>query len=390
MNPKRTLTLSVSAVLALCAASFAAPPALKDLRSASPAVLEQAGFARGENPVPPGTGRSVEIALYETEEEFTFDSGAQEAMDLRLEAFRRAGIKTLGGRVTRKPNRKYAFAIEYFPALEPGTPAPAAVVAGTYKSPSAYWRERDAAAALAAVSARFTQAGVSVLGGAVVDVGNDSAFEIDYLMPDASPRGRADRVRIERYRGGRFTFESRAEAALAEYSSRFEHAGTPVLHARAVRRPDRDYSVEVEYAVRAGARGARPEFALARYDGRETFPFENRALAAGEALLPAFSTEGAAGLHAFARPVGSDYSFSVEYLVRTLYRRGRAEPAVTVRAYRSVETFTFEREAEAALETKKAAFRAVGISVLGGRVVESGRDYAYELDYFDPAGRLPL
>lgn len=385
MKPDRVLLILVFALAAVSAPASSQTPQFQRLRSASEAVVEGAGFGRVERPLPPGTGPSVEITLYETDEEFTFESGAQEALDARLAAFARAGVKTLGGRVSRKANRRWTFVIEYLPSLEPGGNAPAAVVAGRYTAPAAYWRKQDAEQALAEAVSRMSGAGLGVIGGEVVDAGRDHSFQIDYLMADRLGRGRNDRVRIDRAVVGRFTFESGAEAAMPELASRFERAGVRVLNARAVRRPDRDYSVEVEYAARANASGSRPEFSIVRYDAKETFSFDHQALAAARALLPAFAVEGAAPLHAFVREAGRDYSFSVDFFVRNLYRYGRVQPAVSVRSYRAAEVYDFERQAEAALDAKKEAFRSAGISVLGGRVVEVGRDYSYELDYFDPA-----
>ena len=379
------LILFAFALSALSPAVSSQPPAFKDLRSASPAALQGGGFGPVERAIPPGTGRSVEISLYETEEEFPFDSRAREAMEIRLEAFRRAGIRTLGGRAVRKPNHRWTYVIEYFPAIEPGGKLPAAVLVETFKPSSTYWRKQDAEKAFAATKSRLASAGLHVLGGEVVDVGSDHSFEIHYLMPNRLRRGRNERANIVRFQGGSFTFESRAEAAMSEYASRFERAGIAVIRTRTVRRPDRDYAVVVEFVNRSNEYGPRPAFAIARYDAQETFSFDHQALAAARALLPAFSVDGASPLHGFERKVGRDYSFSIDYLVKNLYRYGRSQPAVSVRTYFATESFTFERQAEKALEAKKAAFKAAGVAVLGGRAVSAGRDYSYELDYFDPA-----
>ncbi len=385
MKINNVFILFAFTIAGLCPPASSQPPAFKDLRTASPAALQGGGFGPVERPVPPGLTKPVEISIYETEEEFPFESRAREAMERRIAKFHRAGIKTLGGRVVRKPNNRRTFVIEYFAEIEPGGQLPAAVIVDSYKPSATYWRKQDAQAALTAVTSRLTQAGLNVLGGEVTDAGRDNSFVIHYLMPNRVRRGRREQANIVRYQGGSFTFESRAEAAMAEYASRFERAGVAVIRTRAVQRPDRDWAVEVEYVNRSNEYGVRPAFAVARYDGKETFSFDHQALAAAQALLPSFSVDGAAPLHGFERKVDRDYSFSIDYLVKNLYRYGRSQPAVSVRTYFASETFTFERQAEEALEEKKAAFRAAGVAVLGGRAVRAGRDYSYELDYFDPA-----
>jgi hypothetical protein len=387
MNKTNGLFLFAFAAAVLCPPAFS-QTAFKDLKTVSPSALQAGGFGPVERPVPPGTGRSLEILLYETEEEWPFESRARAAMEQRLQALQRAGIKTLGGRAVRNPNHRWSFVIEYFPAIEDGGKLPAAVIVQSYTPASTYWRKQDAETALSEASTRLRQAGIHLLGGEVVDAGRDNAFTIHYLMPNRLWRGRRERANIVRWQGGRFTFESRAEAAMGEYASRFQRAGVGVIRTRAVQMPDRDWAVEVEYVNRSNEYGDKPAFQIARYDAKDTFPFDHRALAAAKALLPSFSVQGAAPLHGFARKAGRDWSFSVDYLVKNLYGRyGRVRPAVTVQTYFAAEAFTFESEAERALEAKKAAFRQAGIGVLGGRAVRSGRDWSYELDYFEPASQ---
>ncbi|MFC1679828.1 hypothetical protein ACFL2T_06420 [Elusimicrobiota bacterium] len=393
MNPRNNPILLAAVILAVSIPAFSQVSSLQDLRTAFPEGFEAAELSRGDLPVPPEVPRPVEIAVYETDEEFPFESRAREAMEVRLAAIRNAGITTLGGRVSRKPNRRYTFVIEYLPTLESSAGSPPPVLLRTYKAAAVYWRESDAEQALASASANIANAGLTVLGGAVVDVGRDNSFEIEFIMPNKLRRTRKYQARIERYRGGRFTFESRAEAAIPEYIARFSRAGVPVLRGKAVRRPDRDYSVELEYVTRTNEYGPRPEFAIARYDSRDTFSFDHQAIEAARQRLPLFAKAGAPPVHGFAREVDRDYSFSVDYIVRNLYLRDGTEPSVTIKVYQAVETYDFERRAETAMAEKVTAFNNAGFTVVGSRVVEVGRDYSYVLDYITktepPRDRAP-
>lgn len=372
--------------LAVLAAALTAPAAAR-----VPAMTDLRVPPAGPRTPPPDTPQPVEIARYETEEEFPFEDDARQALSEREAAFREAGLTTLGGQVVRKPNGRRTFVLEYLPALQPGGDRPAAVTVARYASGGTYWPESAAEAALADAQSRLAQAGLSVVSGAVTGSGRDHSFEISYLMPSSLRRARGERADFQRLQAGRYTFESDAEAAAPDLAQRLRAAGAGVIRARALRRPDRDWSVELEFVVRTNEFGAHPLYTLARYDAQELFPFDSRAAEAAQNRLADFAVDGVLPVGAYARKAGRDYSYSVDYLVRNSYRTGRAEPALKVVTYRAAETFTFESRAQTALEEKAEAFRAAGIPVLEGRVVPVGRDYSYTLDYLAaPARRRPV
>lgn len=360
--------------------AFSAPPGVEGHGSAALRQLESFVPPDSRRPAPPPP-TPVEIAVYVTDEEFTFESDAKTALNERLAAFRGAGITPLGGRVVEKPNRRRTFAIDYIPTVEHGAPLPPAVLVSTYRSGAAYWLESGAEEAMLSAAANLGNAGVEVLSHYLVAAGRDHSFAVDFLVANMlRPTARYE-VKFQMFTAGKFTFESQAASAAADYAARFAAAGVPVLRGRAVKRPDRDYAVELEYAVRTNAHGARPPLAIARYDSRETFPFEDGAIKAAGERLPSFGAAGVPAVHGFARKVNRDYSFSVDYLVRNIYQGGTAYPSAVVKVYAAVETFTFESEAEAAMKEKAGAFNGGGFTVVGAKVVPSGRDYSYVLDY---------
>lgn len=333
-------------------------------------------------PPPPSTVNppGVTIAEYKTEETYTFESKAKPAMQARIKALRDAGVTTLGGRVV-EVDRDYSFVIDYLPTVKAGTVLPPAVLVRTYKNGAAYWLEREAEEEMKACAANLRSARLTVLDSYVYEAARDNAFAVDYLVPNRLFPTREYDVKFERYTGGQFTFESRAEKAIPSYLSMFRQAGVPALRGRAVERPDGDYAVEVEYVAKSNRFGPRPRYSVSRYDSREEFTFEKDAKAAGKAALPRFSAAGAPGLSSVVRETGRDYSFSVDFLVENIYQYNGPVPSVAVQTYSSPEVFTFESEAKKAMEEKVRSFASAGFSVVGSAVSGEIRDYIYTIDY---------
>lgn len=349
------------------------------------ADLPQFQFPKPPQPAPV-TPPGVAIAAYSTDETFSFESQAKPAMEARIAALKAAGVTTLGGRVV-EAGSDYSFVIDYVPTVKNGTALPPAVLADTYRNGAAYWRSQDAEAAMKACAANFRNAKVAVLGAYVYEEGSDNAFAVDYLQKNLLRPTQEYAVKFLTYTGGKFTFESEAQKSVPAYLNLFKQAGVPALRGKAVRREDGDYAVQVEYVTRANNYGPRPQYAVARYEARETFPFEKNALAAGQAALPLFAAAGVPPLSPVVRPEGNDYSYSVDFLVTNIYQAGGVVPSAAVQTYQAQETFTFEKEAEAALAAKKAEFNAAGLPVVGGAVSGSIGAYTYALDYVAKAGQ---
>ncbi|MBI5743435.1 MAG: hypothetical protein HY952_02685 [Elusimicrobia bacterium] len=374
---------SYAAVLSLfifCAPVFAAP---FDLDSAAAGDIPQFQVPKPPGPVtPPG----VTIANYTTDETFSFESQAKPAMDARIAALKAAGLTTLGGRVVPAGN-DYSFVIDYVPSVKNGAVLPPAVIVDTYKNGAAYWRTQDADAAMKACSANFRNAKVAVLGAYGYSEGTDNFFAVDYLQKNLLRPTQEYAVKFQYYTGGKFTFESEAQKNVPAYLNTFKQAGVPAIRGKAVPREDGDYAVQVEYVVKTNSFGPRPQFAVARYDSRDVFPFEQNALAASKSGLAAFNAAGVPPVSAVSRKEGNDYSYSVDYLVGNIYQQGGTIPSVAVETYQASETFTFDTEAKKAMEAKKAEFNGAGMAVVGGAVSGSIGSYTYALDYIAKAGQ---
>lgn len=369
------------AVLAVSLLVFSAPVLAQsfNLGSVTYGTLPHAGVQA------PVTPPAAAIAVYSTDEAFSFESQARPALDARIAALKAAGLTTLGGRVVEKGS-DYSFVIEYLPTVKGNAVLPPAVLVETYKNGASYWLEREAREAMKAAAANFRAARLPVLGSYVYEAGGDNAFAVDYLVKNLLRPAQEYEVKFERYTSGQYTFESEAEKAVPSSLTLFRQAGVPAIRGKAVRRPDGDYAVEVEYAVKTG-KARRPQYSVARYEARETFSFEKDALAAGKAAQPRFAAAGVPPLSSVVRPEGRDYSYGVDFLVGNIYQAGGVIPSAAVQTYLAPETFTFESEAERALAEKVAAFNAGGLPVVGSAVTGALGSYTYAVDYVAKAGQ---
>lgn len=374
--------LSFLAVLLLGAA-----PALLagDLADISPASIKQAEVTPPSKPAPV-TPPGVTIASYSTDETVTFESEAKPAMDARISALKAAGITTLGGRVVPLGN-DYSYAIDYLPSVKGASALPPAVTVETYKNGASYWLENDADAAMKACAAAFRSAKLPVAGSSLYDAGSDHAFAVDYVVKNALRPAQDYAVKFESYTGGRFTFESEAVKNVPAYLALFKQAGVPAIRGKAVPRSDGNYAVWVEYPVKVGKEGPRPQYSVVRYDSRETFTFEKDALNASLARLPAFAAAGVPPLSNIVRPEGSGFSFSVDFLIANIYQQGGVIPSAAIETYQAPETFTFDTEARKAMAEKAAAFNVAGLGVVGSSLSGSLGSFTYSIDYVAKAGQ---
>jgi hypothetical protein len=332
----------------------------------------------------------VNFSEYTTEEEYSFERQAEAALTERIAVLKKAGITTFGGRVIENSNRDYTYIIEYLPTVKYGASLPPAIIVRTYKGGSFYWRESEAEDAMNSAIANFKNAGLSVLSSYVYEAGRDNAFAIDYAVKNILRRTAEYDVEFKSYTGGIFTFESKAEAAIESFKALFNFAGIPVIRGKAVERSDGDYSVQIEYVVKTNKYGERPQFNVARYDSQEIFSFEKGALSSAREKMAIFYNAGVSPLHNFAREVDNDYSFSVDYLLENIYNYSGVTPSIAIKTYQGSEIFDFEREAEAAMIQKAANFAAAGLTVIGSKVIEVGRDYSYVLEYIVKASAPPV
>jgi hypothetical protein len=354
---------------------------------------EKAGYTVGTAPVPkPPFPRPVQppvtpgtaIAEYADPGEYTFQSDAEEAMEPRLAAFRAAGIGTLGGRTFKKGSR-WSFVIEYLPQVQHAAVMPPAVILNSYESPVPFWLEREAEAAAGQARSAMSAGGLAPLSARVYKSGKDYAFRVDYAVKDLMRNQPSYDIEIKSFDHGDYTFESDAEEAAPGLLSDMRRAGLAPIAAAPYRGADRRWRLRADHAVRVNKGPARPSHSMDRYEPAETFTFDSGALEAAGAAAARFASAGVKTVHRWARKAGRDYGFGLDFVVRNIYSGHAVTPSAKVLTYSSPETFTFESEAEEALEAKKAAFDGQGLPAVGGRTFKSGRDYSFSLDYLSIA-----
>lgn len=333
-------------------------------------------------PVTPGTA----IAEYAAQETYTFESDAEEALAPRLAAFGAAGIKTLGGRVVKK-DRRWSFVIEYLPQVQHAAVMPPAVILKSYESPVAYWPEREAEEAAAGVRAAMSAGGLAPLSVTLTKAGKDSSFRVDYAVRDLMRNQPSYDIEIRSFDHGNYTFESDAEEEAPGLLSDMRRAGLAPLAAVPYRGADRVWRLRAEHAVRVNKGPARPSHAIDTYSPAETFTFDSAALEAAGETAAGFENARVKVLHRWARKENRDWRFGLDFIVRNIYAGYTVTPSAKVLTYSSPETFTFESEAEEALEAKKEAFSSQGLPAVGGRTFRTGRDYSFSLDYLSIARR---
>ncbi len=374
--------LSLLAIILLGAAPALKAGELTDLPAAS---IKHAEFTPASKPAPV-TPPGVTIASYTTDETVTFESEAKPAMDARIAVLKAAGITTLGGRTVPLGN-DYSFVIEYLPTVKGNAALPPAITVASYKNGASYWLEKDADAAMKACAAAFRSAKLPVAGSFLYDAGSDHAFAVDYVVKNVLRPAQEYAVKFEAYTGGKFTFESEAVKNVPAYLALFKQAGIPAIRGKAVPRSDGNYAVWVEYPVKTGKEGPRPQYSVARYEARETFTFDKDAQKAALARLPAFNAAGLPALSGIVRPDGNDYSFSVDFLVANIYQQGGVIPSAAIETYQAPETFTFDTEARKAMAEKAAVFNAAGLGVVGSSLSGSLGSFTYAIDYVAKAGQ---
>jgi hypothetical protein len=264
---------------------------------------------------------------------------------------------------------------------------PPAVILKSYESPAAYWPEREAEEAAARVRAAMSAGGLAPLSVALNKIGKDHSFRVDYAVKDLMRNQPSYDIEIKSFDSGDYTFESDAEEAAPALFADLRRAGLAPIAAVPYRGADRRWRLRADHAVRVNKGPARPSHSIDTYSPGETFSFDSEALEAAGETAAGFGAAGVKVMNSWARKSGRDYGFGLDFIVRNIYAGYTVTPSAKVLTYASPAAFTFESEAEEALEAKKDAFGAQGLPAVGGRTFKAGRGYSFSLDYLSIARR---
>jgi len=260
----------------------------------------------------------------------------------------------------------------------PATPPAAAIAA--YTTDEEFSFESQAKPAMEARINALKAAGLTTLGGRVVESGNDYSFVIEYLPTVKAGAALPPAVLVETYKNGAtYWIEREAGEAMKASEANFRAAKLPVLGSY-VYEAGRDYSFAVDYLVKNLLRPTQEyDVKFEKYSGGQ-FTFESGAEKAIPAYLALFKQAGVPAIRgrAVERPDG-DYAVEVEYVVKA-NRSGR-RPQYSVARYEAREVFSFEKDALAASRAALPAFARAGVPPLGNIVRPEGRDYSYGVDF---------
>ncbi|MDO8804052.1 MAG: hypothetical protein Q7R35_06460 [Elusimicrobiota bacterium] len=123
-----------------------------------------------------------------------------------------------------------------------------------------------------------------------------------------------------------------------------------------------------------------PGVTIASYTTDEEFTFESQVKPAMDARINALKAAGITTLGGRAVPLGSDYSFVIDY-IPTVKNGAALPPAVIVETYKNGAAYWLEREAAEAMSACAANFRAARLPVVGSSLYKAGNDNAFAVDY---------
>ena len=178
-----------------------------------------------------------------------------------------------------------------------------------------------------------------------------------------------------------FTFERQAEAALTQRISVLKNAGITTFGGRVIENSNRDYTYIIEYlpTVKYGA-ALPPALIVRTYKSGSFYWRESEAVTAMNSAVSNFKNAKLKILSSYVYEAGRDNTFAVDYAVKNVLRR-TSQYDVAFKNYTG-GIFTFESQAEAAIESFKALFSFAGIPVIRGKAVErADGDYSVQIEY---------
>ena len=240
---------------------------------------------------------------------------------------------------------------------------PPGVTIATYTTDETVTFESQAKPAMDARINALKAAGITSLGGRVVELGNDYSFVIDYIPTVKNGAALPPAVLVETYKNGAsYWLDSEAKETINDCAANFRAAKLPVLGSY-LYDVGSDSAFDVDYLVKNLLRPTQEyDVKFKNYTGGK-FTFESEAVKNIPAYLALFKQAGVPAIRgkAVARPDG-DYAVAVEYVIKT--NKYGARPQYSVSRYYSRETFTFDKEALKASKAALPAFASAGVPPL--------------------------
>jgi hypothetical protein len=262
----------------------------------------------------------------------------------------------------------------------PAPVTPPGVSISKYSTDETFSFESQAKPALAARIKELQAAGVSTLGGSVVEAGNDYSFVIDYLPTVKNGAALPPAVLVQKYdNGAAYWRKQDADEAMKACAANFRSARLPVLDSY-LYDSGSDNAFSVDYIVKNTLRPTQTyDVRFETYAGGK-FTFESQAKKAVPSFLALFRQAGVPAIRGKAvQRQDGDYSVEVEFVIKT--NRYGDRPQYSVSRYDSSEIFTFEKDALAASRAALPAFSRAGVPPLSAVTRPADRDYSYSVDF---------
>ncbi len=260
------------------------------------------------------------IVRYETPGSYWPERDAQEAMKQSMIWFRNAGLNVTSGEVLERDMQHYGFSIAYLIRKQTPDHGPhhAHHVTAKYLSRRAFSFESQARNAAASTAAELTAAGIRVLDSYLVNTtDNKYCFEIAYLARAGQPD--VQDMSFKNYQSREeFSFERQAREAMRARVDMFNNAGMRVVDAYLIPGSANNYRFALQYMVRnMPGNHWQGQLDIQVYQENRTYRFESEARRAMAERQQVISQAGFSVVGGSVIPAGNDYTFTIEYIVKT-------------------------------------------------------------------------
>ncbi len=322
--------------------------------------------------------------IYTTNEKFSFESEAKKECNNRINIFKNYGISVIGCNIFEK-NNNYTFTIEYLPELK-NSDLIRSILVKKYQPQKLYWNENLAKKELSNSISKFKNSPLKVIDSKIIETDNNYSFEVVYVVNNILKKSKTYYAVFERFKYGRYTFESEAKKNIPSVLNLLKQNNIAVVRGEVVE-DGNDYAIDVEYINKSDdikILKQNPEYSIENYKSTEKFPFEDNALKEGIKRNEGFLKAGLFLVHNYAYEIDNDWTFSIDYAVKNIYRWGSfAGKEYLIKRYNNPEIFDFENEAKKAMKEKVDNFNSAGLYAVSFDVYETISGYSFYIDYLE-------
>ncbi len=200
---------------------------------------------------------SIEILRYVSNDEYSTNRKAAEAMKERTRSLKNAGIAVFHSYVTATENNDYSFIVAFAARKSPAESKPRFVIM-RYNAEDIYPYKSSADRGKKERADAFRKAGINIVDDFVYErPDRDYSFSLSYLRRNIAYDGAFyDEFSLMSYQSGAsYRFESLAKRAMNDTVANLKRSGIPVISSRVVRIANSNYSFVIEYIAKSNISG---------------------------------------------------------------------------------------------------------------------------------------